>query len=399
LAGAVLGFAALFFAPGQGQRYEGLAQRAGMFGRVMQRGIDGNLDILRQLVIYAAPVAGLLVLVMVVARGDMIARAEQATKDVVRERLRFVALAVVAGTLIACTIFVSPKLGPRFYYVSLALLLAGFIGVIDAVLTPRQLRPLLVLALIASAYAAYRTVPLYTKLKVQSDARIAALKAAPAQKVFIADAWSQVDETWWSLGDDFRDAKKRELVAKYFDLGGVVFRAYNPEIPLGVMGARLVPHYTVTPPGCLDEHGGFALGSFKGFDLPGLHREMKIAVALLRERLTRTGGKLDKLELEVQLDDPDARLPRKTLVGRWWPDRFEGPVGKITRPSRGRMRKIELPAELAAPSTEVFVYNVGGEARKLGPERTYVPWKSGVYWILGCTAEECWVIAATRQGG
>ncbi len=399
LAGAALGFAALFFAPGQGQRYDGLAQRAGMFGRVMQRGIDGNLDILRQLVVYAAPIAGLLVLVLVIARADLINRAEREAKDVLRERMQFVALAVAAGTLIACTIFVSPKLGPRFYYVSMALLLAGFIGVIDAVLTERQLRPLVVLALVASAYAAYRTVPLYQKLKVQSDARLAALASTPPGRVFVADAWTQVDETWWSLGDDFRDAKKRELVSKYFDLAGVVFRAYDPEIPLGVMGARLVPHYTVTPAGCLDEHGGFALGSFKGFDLPGLHREMKIAIALLNERLARTGGKLDKLELEVQLDDVNAKLPKKTLVGRWWPDRFEGPVGKITRPSRGRMRKIELPAELAAPTTEVYVYNVGGEARKLGPERTYVPWKSGVYWILGCTAEECWVIAATRQGG
>jgi hypothetical protein len=100
--------------------------------------------------------------------------------------MRFIALAVIAGTLIACTIFVSPKLGPRFYYVSMALLLAGFIGVVEAVLTERQLRPLVVLAVVASAYAAYRTIPLYEKLKAQSDARLAALAATPERKVFIA---------------------------------------------------------------------------------------------------------------------------------------------------------------------------------------------------------------------
>ena len=28
----------------------------------------------------------------------------------------------------------------------------------------------------------------------------------------------------------------------------------------------------------------------------------------------------------------------------------------------------------------------------------YVPWKSGVYWILACRNEACFVIAASRQG-
>jgi len=396
-AGAVIGFAALFFAPGQGQRYDGLAQRAGMMGRVLQRGIDGNLDILRNWMLYAAPVLLLLGIVLVVV---FVGRAKR-DADALRAPLRFVALAMIAGTLIACTIFVSPKLGPRFYYVSMALLLAGFVGVVDAVLSPRQLAPLVALAVLASTYAAYRTIPLYRKLHQQSELRLAAMAAQPAKTVFIAEAWTQVDETWWSLGDDFRDAKKRELVAKYFDFAGVVFRAYDPTIPLGVMGARLVPHYSVTPASCLDEHGGFALGSFKGFDLPGLHREMKIAVALLQERMG-TSGRLDQLELAVELDDPRAKLPKKTLVGRWLPGSFEGYVGKITRPSRSRTRVVEVPAGLAQPTTEVFVYNVGGEMKRLGTVGTplqYVPWRSGVYWVLACTPAECWVIAATRQGG
>jgi hypothetical protein len=277
------------------------------------------------------------------------------------------------------------------------------IGVIDKALSARQTAPLVVLAVVASSYAAFRTIPLYSKMSQQSTARIAALEAQPHGTVFIADAFAQVDEDWWSLGDDFRDAKKRELVSTYFDLAGVVFRAYNPEVPLGVMGVRLVPRYEITPARCLDEEGGFALGSFKGFDLAGLHREMKIAIALLLERLGST-AQLHELQLEVQLDDPSAKLPRPhVLVGRWFPDHFEGPIGKIVRKAHGRTRDIELPEELEQKDVEVYVYNVGGEARRIGTgggePLEYVPWHSGVYWMLACRTDECWVIAATRQGG
>ncbi len=398
--GAIAGFAALFFAPGQGERYDGLAQKAGMWGRVVGRGIEGNFDILRDIVVYAAPTLLLLAVVMIVV---IVRAGSENLRELLRPRLRVLGLALVASTLIAMTIFVSPKLGTRFYYVSMAVILAGFIGIADAVLSPRQLATLGAVAVLASAYAAYRTVPLYGKLGAQGAARIAALEAHPRGTVFVADAFAQVDENWWSLGDDFRDAKKRELVATYFDLPGIVFRAYNPNVPLGVMSARLVPRYEVTPAGCLDEHGGFALGSFKGFDLAGLHREMKISIALLRERLGTT-AQLSKLELEVQVDDPDATLPRsRTLVGRWFPDRFEGHIGKIVRKTRGRTRDIELPAALARKDVEVFVYNVGGEARRIGTgggePLQYVPWSSGVYWMLACPPDECWVVAATRQGG
>jgi len=377
LIGVVVGFAALFFAPGQGQRYDGLANRTGMVGRVIQRGLEGNLDILRSLVVYAAPLLVILAIVIMVSRE----------RERLREPLRFVALALAAGTLIALTIFVSPKLGPRFYYVSMALLLAGVIGVVDVALAPRQRIPLIVLAVLASGYAAYKTIPLYAKLHAGSRERMAELAATPRGSVYVADAWKQTDEDWWTLGDDFRDAKKRELVATYFDLTGVAFRAYDPDVPLGITGAHLVAHTTPA------YDVGLALGSFKGFDLVGLQRETKIAVELLRQRLAPRP--LESVDLVVELDDPEAKLPKRTLVGRWRPERLEGHIGQLARPGGGRMRKVVVPKTLAA--AEVYVYNVGGEARRLGPELTYVPWTSGVYWVLACGAAECWVIAATRH--
>src|SRR6185503_16923312 len=106
-------------------------------GRLLQRGLTGNIEILRQLVLGAAPLLGL---VAIVAAIGLV------RDDVDRARLRRAAavlgLAAAAATLIAITIFVSPKLGPRFYLFSIALVLAGFIGLAD--LTMVRLRTFVV---------------------------------------------------------------------------------------------------------------------------------------------------------------------------------------------------------------------------------------------------------------
>ena len=394
--GAVIGFAAIFLAPGQGERYEGLAQRVTLFGRVLQRGITGNLEILRDLVLAAAPVVALLLVVIIATRVD-----DEERRAALRRALSFVALVVVTAVTMAVTIFVSPKLGPRFFYVSTALLLAALLGVIDASVVRRGLVPLVVLAVAASAYAAVRSVPLYKRVARAGDARMVALATAPPGSVFVADAFEQVDDSWWFLGDDFRDPRKRDMVAKYFGLAGVVHRRYDPNAPLGLSSVRLAPRVELEPPGCLEDHGGLTLGTFKGFDIAGMHREIKTGIELLRARLGAT--QLRSLELGVTLADAAMAVPRpRIVVARWRPDRFEGYVGRIERSGRSTVRSIRVPPELAGSDAEIFVYQVGGEARRLGTARDraleYTPWKSGVYWILACRTDACFVIAASRQG-
>jgi hypothetical protein len=62
-----------------------------------------------------------------------------------------------------------------------------------------------------------------------------------------------------------------------------------------------------------------------------------------------------------------------------------------------------LPKSLQNTDFQIVVYQVGGEAKTLGGTHgeplQYVPWHSGVYWVLACHPEECFVIAASRQGG
>jgi hypothetical protein len=396
--GSALGFAAIFFAPGQASRYEGLATKVSLVGRLLQRGVTSNLDIFRDWMVACAPVLGLVVIALVVARRDPPAAAPARRLEAA---LGFLGLALIAGTLVTATVFVSPKLGPRFYLHGAALVLAGFLAIADRALgTPRRLAPFVVLAVAASVYAGVRSLPLYYRLSDASAERLAALAATPRGGVFTAESFEQVDDSWWFLGDDFRDVKKRDLIAAYFDLRGVIFRAVDIEAPLGVSDVTLVPRYQVTPASCLDEHGGLDLGSYRGIDLGSVHKAARAAIERLRDRLG-PAGRLDRLDLVVGFAGAPPPLPRPTLVvGRWLPGGYEGHAGVIERKGTSKTRAIKLPPELAGTDYEIYAYQVSGEARRLGtardPALEYVPWKRGAYWALACHPTECFVIAAAR---
>jgi hypothetical protein len=389
--GSLVGFALILFAPGQASRYDGLATRVSLLGRLIQRGVVGNLDILGDWMIACAPVLGLLVIALVLARRDEPARHNQA--------LRWVGWALAAGTLIAATMFVSPKLGPRFYLHGAALVLAAFLAVADRALsTPRRLAPFVVLAVAASIYAGARSIPLYGRLHEASAERLSALAATPRGGVLTVESFEQVDESWWFLGDDFRDARKRELVAGYFDLRGVLFRAGDLDAPLGVSDVRLVPRYQVTPAGRVDDRG-LDLGTFRGIDIGSVHRAALAAIEQLRARIAP--ARLDRLDLVVEFAGTPPALPRPTLVvARWRPTGFEAHAGAIERKRRSTTRAIRLPPALRGTDLEVFIYRVNGEARRLGTARDaaleYIPWRRGTYWALACEPAECFVIAAAR---
>ena len=302
--GAVVGFAAIFFAPGQGERYDGLANRVSFVGRLLQRGLDVNLDIFRDFVVGSAPILGMLVIAFVIGR-----------EQIDRSRpLRLVGVALAAGALITMTVFVSPKLGPRFYLHGCALLLAGFVAVAETTLvTTRRLAPFVVLAVFTSGFAAYRTIPLYERLARSSDERLAALAASPIGSSFTAVAFDQVNDTWWFLGDDFRDIRKRELVRDYFALRGVVLRGVDIDAPLGVSDVRLVPRYQLEPASCLDQAGGLELDDFRGIDILQVHKAIRGAVDTLRVKLAGRGT-IAKLDVIVGFVGDPPPLPRKTLV-------------------------------------------------------------------------------------
>lgn len=405
--GAIAGFAAIFFAPGQDSRYEGLATRVSLLGRLVQRGATGNLEILRDWVFACAPVLGLTVIALVLARREAaageptgIGERRAPVAPGLDEPLRLLGLALAAGTLITATVFVSPKLGPRFYLHGCALVLAGFLAIADRALARRrQLVALVALAVAASVYAGVRSIPLYLRLDGESAARLAALQAAPRGSVVTVEAFDQLDDSWWFLGDDFRDLKKRELVAAYFDLRRVILRAVDPDALLAVSDVRLVPRYQVAPALCLDQRGGLELDGYRGIDVGSIHKAAEAAIDRLRDRIAP--ARLEQLDVVVDFEGAAPPLPRPTLLlGRWRPSGYEGHTGAIERRGSSRVRAVKLPRELAGTDFEIYAYQVSGQARRLGtardPALEYVPWKRGAYWALACHPTECFVIAAAR---
>lgn len=397
--GVALGFAMLFFAPGQSHRYDALAQRMSLPARMLRRGIEGNLDIFRDYIIYAAPLLGLVLIVLLIGVAGK-PDSELAARR--RSAIQLTTLALVAGCTLAATLFVSPKLGSRFFIVSNALLLAGLIALLDATIArPRVLAPFVVLAICASAYAASRTIPLFTRVAAQGEARMRALEATKPGAIFVADAFDQVDESWWYIGDDFRDYLKRELVTEYFGLGRVFFRGYNAKAPLGVLGVKLVPRYE-TAAGTSAEDLAFDLGVSRGFDLRAVHESIASSIDLLQARIAP--DPLRRYEILVDFIGAWPPMPRRRIVlARWADGRLEAHAGALVRKGRSRTRTIDLPDELARKPFEIFVVQVGDEPRRLGTTDgkplQYIPWRTGVYWVLACDERECWVIAASRQGG
>ncbi|HEY4056466.1 MAG TPA: DUF6056 family protein [Kofleriaceae bacterium] len=391
LYGFVVGFAAIFFAPGQGERYDGLAQRASLIGRLIDRGVGGNFDIIRDDIVYTSPLIALILIVLVVS---VLRGADEAGR---KRSLRMIAIALGAGLLVAGTLFASPKLGPRFFFVSNAMLLAGFLALLDATFdNSKWLAPFVVFALIASGYAAFRTVPLFARVSVEGKQRMADLDATKPGGTYTADAWPQIDETWWFIGDDFRDLRKREMVAKYFALQRVYFRGYDKTAPLGMTGIHVVPLYTVDGDPTLHEDHGFELGITRGFDLEGMDHSLESSAHLLQDRIAPK--KLAEMSIEVRFVDDPPVLPRpRLMIARWRAGKMTAWSGDIVRPGGGLSREVKLPKNFREAGYQLYIFNVGSDVKPLGADRTYVPWRKGVYWALACDADVCWVVGATRS--
>lgn len=416
--GVFVGFALIFFAPGQGQRYDGLAEQASLGERLLQRGFNRNLDIFQQYLDGAAPLLLLAMLVIVVgvvgrvtfaaggADGDDGAAALERRAQL--SAIRTFGLTIAFGLAVTFTIFVSPKLGPRFYLHSCVGLLAGFLALADAFLAgawgKRLLGAFVVIALVASGYAAYQTVPLYGNLARESAERLERLQAAPRRAVVTVDSFSQVPMSWWFLGDDFRDRKKRDLVAQYFDLGRVILRGSDGDATLGVTDARLRFRAVTDPARCLDDLDGVELPALGGRDVAAMQHAFGDVVTRMRAALAARsdGGTLRRLDLAVQFDGARPATPEPELyVASWRDGETLAFAATVLRVGASRERQVTLPPAMRKADWDIYAFAVGHGAQKLGTARQeaplrYTPERFKQYWILACRPGECFVLSARR---
>jgi hypothetical protein len=377
--GVVIGFGWLFFAPGNDTHYDGLAGEAGLAQRALSRGVAQNAVILRDYLVYAAPQLAAIV-------GMLLAR-----RDAGPAARRGIALALGAGLAIALTLFVSPKLGHRFFFLPLAMLLAAVVQLIAAVQPGRRAQ----LAMFAaggaiSAYVAFATITLYQRLHLSSERRLAELAAAAPGAPIVVSPWEIVDVHWFFWGDDFKDPRKRRLVQDHLGTGPIIWSGPDRRAPLGLLGAGFVVE--LEPP-ALDQAD--LQPTAWEVDLPLLGRQLD---AVVRQARGRAAG-LTAATLRVRLPAPPPGLPALPLVAARW----TAASGTVTHRApvvfdgaTGRQRKATIPAGLEAASW--FLWPIGLPVtalpvRERAIRMTLAPGRT--HWLIGCV-DRCFVTAVMR---
>ena len=210
LVGLVAGGLALYFAPGQDIRYNGMATQHGLVGRIISRGIVGDLEVLGGGVVYLAPMLAWVVLGVRAGPGE-------------RSRARAVAERVALGTalLTILTLLASPKQGGRLYFASTALVCVALASwLVPRLAAPRARGIAWGMAAAVLAFVGWRCVHAYRSLAPEYAARIAALAHAPHGGTVTVPAYT-VGRSHWFLGDDFVLASARHDAAELYGLGAI----------------------------------------------------------------------------------------------------------------------------------------------------------------------------------
>lgn len=211
LVGLVAGGIALFLAPGQAVRYNGLANQASTLGRIIDRGLVANGRILAIQVLFLLPA------VVPIALGVVARVRDRQPQEPPGRRAILLVIAAMA-LAITLTLLLSPKQGMRLYLASTVLACAAIAGWVTAQLASRWSRSVAAaLCVIALVYGGYRMTSAYHRLGIEFRERVATLEATPDNYVAEIPVYS-VNRTRWSLGDDLLIENIRNHVSYGFGL-------------------------------------------------------------------------------------------------------------------------------------------------------------------------------------
>ena len=206
LVGLAAGYVLLMVAPGHEARYNGLARQAGVLGRIADRGVVENLEIVGLLALYLAWCLPWAVLAVVARRRARPAPVPPA------ERGALWALAA-AGVLATLVLLGSPKLGPRLYVHSIALIAMAVTGAVVAQLGAAWARrACAVLSVVALVYVEARCVLTYAAVGPVGAERRSLIESAPQGASLVVPRYPPTSGKWF-LGEDFRAANLREAIA------------------------------------------------------------------------------------------------------------------------------------------------------------------------------------------
>jgi hypothetical protein len=214
IAGFLAGFALLILAPGQSQRYEGLAEQASIMQRIAERGLLENVRLVGR------PLLAMWPALPAIALGIAATRIAKPAPIPRQQRLVLLAL-VAAGVVAALTVLASPKIGHRLFFATSALWCAALAGWLTSRLTGR-LR-IGGGALLAGVFCLVLVVLVivYRAVGPVGEARLAAItEAAPGSTVYLQRYPVGVGR--WFLGEDLDAPELRAGLAGSYGLAAIV---------------------------------------------------------------------------------------------------------------------------------------------------------------------------------
>ncbi|MFT3700164.1 MAG: DUF6056 family protein [Kofleriaceae bacterium] len=239
LVGVIVGYAMLFFAPGQTARYGGIANQATPLHMLAHRGVMGCAWIVRELV-YESRLGILMFLAVVVSylmTGP--SRPTRATW------LAAGGLAAASACIIA-TLFFSPTTIDRMYVASGVLLAAAFTVLAEHMFREPVVKWFVTCAcFVVFAFHVERFITTTHEVKVENEARIEAMQTARPGSIVVVPTYSHPDRSRWVFGDDLAHFPWfREYVAgELFGLARVDLDHLDKTPP-----AELVTTATYDPP-------------------------------------------------------------------------------------------------------------------------------------------------------
>jgi hypothetical protein len=211
LVGLIAGYALLLGAPGQHLRYGGLADHAGVLRRIADRGLVGNFHVVWLNVVALAPAVPLFVLGLVERRTlvrDERARASRWSHFIL----------VLAGCACTLTLLASPKLGPRLYLASVALISAGLVGWVCCQLHSRWAhRACAAFAIGVLVVTINCLLRIYSAVGPLWATRLERMEQGPPGAAVVVPRYP-FGASRWFYGDDFADPTLRYFLAQGFHL-------------------------------------------------------------------------------------------------------------------------------------------------------------------------------------
>ncbi len=214
LIGLAVGYVLLLVAPGHAARYGGLAKESGVLGRIAERGAAENVRILGMLALYLAWSLPWVMLALIARR--------RARPEPLSPALRHTLWALAAaGVLATLALLGSPKLGPRLYVHSIALITMSITGAVIAQLGAAWARKACAaLSVVVLLYAGVRMVVTYRAVGAAGAERLAIIQTAAPGATVVVPRYPYAAGNWF-LGDDFLLPNVLEATATSYGLAKI----------------------------------------------------------------------------------------------------------------------------------------------------------------------------------